>query len=319
MRLLFSSMRNEGPQVLEWIAYHLSIGFDHIMIATNDCDDGSKELIEAVGQIAPVSHLANDDLGGKSPQNAAYARLQKTDEFARADYLMILDADEFLNIHTGDINALTSLMGAHDVLGINWACFGPSGETAWRNDWVPARFYDRLVPAWGLYVVGNCKSLIQKPQRFERFFNHAPGKMRDGSDIRVLRDFGESLVIPSDGKARDKMRMNFAYQTEYRHAQINHYMTKTLAEFRLRIERGRGHKTEDVNSRHTQDYLDQFNGRHEMTEDRSIDAHLPKARDVFENLLENERVRERYEFTLSNFKTKILAAHRDHDAHSFKI
>ena len=45
--------------MLEWVAYHLSIGFDHILIATNDCDDGSDELAKALQELRLVTHLEN--------------------------------------------------------------------------------------------------------------------------------------------------------------------------------------------------------------------------------------------------------------------
>ena len=47
-KVLFSAMKNEAPFVLEWVAYHKVIGFDEIVIAFNDCDDGTAELLRAL-------------------------------------------------------------------------------------------------------------------------------------------------------------------------------------------------------------------------------------------------------------------------------
>ena len=34
-------MRDEGPYLLEWVAYHRLIGFTDIVVCSNDCVDGS--------------------------------------------------------------------------------------------------------------------------------------------------------------------------------------------------------------------------------------------------------------------------------------
>ncbi len=319
--LLFSSMRNEGPAVLEWIAYHLSIGFDQIMIATNNCDDGSDDLIRALGQIAPVTHIDNGDHGEDSPQRRAYERMMETPEFKAAEYLMILDADEFLNIHdgSGKLSDLITAMGDHDVMGVNWACFGPSGEMQWRDAWVTERFTERLVPKWGLYAVGSCKALTRAPQRFRRFFNHSPGPKIDRSDISYLRDYGEVETIASDGAAKRHMRMNYAYKVEYRHAQINHYVTKSMPEFRLRIARGRGHVARRENDRHTFEYFKQYVDEHEMVQDTSIARHLDAVKQKACELLENSLVLKAYTNCQKTFEQRVKQATRDWDETRYEI
>jgi len=39
--LMITSMRNEAPYILEWLAYHRSIGVDGFLIYSNDCDDAT--------------------------------------------------------------------------------------------------------------------------------------------------------------------------------------------------------------------------------------------------------------------------------------
>ena len=45
---LFSCMRNEAAYALEWVAYHRMIGFERIVICTNDCTDGTDALLDAL-------------------------------------------------------------------------------------------------------------------------------------------------------------------------------------------------------------------------------------------------------------------------------
>ena len=43
--VIVTCMKNEGPFILEWIAYHRMIGVDDFLVYTNDCDDGTDSLV----------------------------------------------------------------------------------------------------------------------------------------------------------------------------------------------------------------------------------------------------------------------------------
>jgi hypothetical protein len=43
---IIATQKNEGLFLVEWIAHHLGVGFDAIVLATNDCEDGSVALIQ---------------------------------------------------------------------------------------------------------------------------------------------------------------------------------------------------------------------------------------------------------------------------------
>lgn len=47
-RLVTTTMRNEGPFILEWVAWYLMLGFDHIVVFYNDCTDHSPALLQAL-------------------------------------------------------------------------------------------------------------------------------------------------------------------------------------------------------------------------------------------------------------------------------
>mgnify|MGYP002652033994 CR=1 FL=1 len=46
--VLVTSMRDEGPYALEFVAHHRAVGFDRIFIASNDCRDGTDLLLDAL-------------------------------------------------------------------------------------------------------------------------------------------------------------------------------------------------------------------------------------------------------------------------------
>lgn len=46
--LLISTVKNEGPNILEWVAHHLCIGFTHIQIYQNDSEDGTQKTLRTL-------------------------------------------------------------------------------------------------------------------------------------------------------------------------------------------------------------------------------------------------------------------------------
>ena len=43
---IITTMKNEGPFILEWLAYHRAIGVDDFLIYTNDCTDGTDTMLD---------------------------------------------------------------------------------------------------------------------------------------------------------------------------------------------------------------------------------------------------------------------------------
>ena len=41
-------MKDEGPFLLEWVAYHRLIGVNDILVFTNDCSDGTDQMLERI-------------------------------------------------------------------------------------------------------------------------------------------------------------------------------------------------------------------------------------------------------------------------------
>ena len=55
-----TTQKNEGAFLLEWIAYHKIIGFTDIVILSNDCEDGSDEMLDHLSKSGEIIHLRND-------------------------------------------------------------------------------------------------------------------------------------------------------------------------------------------------------------------------------------------------------------------
>lgn len=241
---LMCCMRDEAPFVVEFVAHHLALGFDRVLLATNDCTDGTDRLAEALAAAAPgaVFHLRNRVAPGAMPQREGYRRLRKAFDVDRSDWAMALDADEFLNIHAGD-RSLAALLAAvpeaADIVAVSAATFGPGGHAAWAPGPVTGRF--RLAVPPRHRTNGLVKSLFRAPGNYRAFQNHAPvGWRGPGAAPAILDGTGALWRADPDQPLWRQVRHFPPARIGHRLAQVNHYATKTWDSFRLRIARGRG-------------------------------------------------------------------------------
>ncbi len=72
--VIVTTMKNEGPFILEWIAYHRAIGVDDFLVYTNDCTDGTDDMLKLLDQHGIVQHRENPFRSTtQKPQHAALA------------------------------------------------------------------------------------------------------------------------------------------------------------------------------------------------------------------------------------------------------
>ena len=254
--VLVSSFRNEAPFVLEFVAHHKVIGFDEIVVASNDCTDGTTEILEALAAMGVIRHVPCKPPPKSSPQAHAYAQIRKLLPIDRADWLMILDADELLNIHVG-AGRLTDLIAAQEpgvgLVLVHWATFGNSGHDAWVDELSSRRFVHRLRTLNGNGLV---KSPIRSPKGWRHLSNHHPYGHAAG---RLKIAFAGGLwveEVAADSIAFGTYRNVKPTVGSFRCAQVNHYATRTADSFDLRRERGRGAMPQGkANDRHNDDYF----------------------------------------------------------------
>ena len=111
-------VKNEGPFLLEWVAFNRIIGVTDFLIYSNDCDDGTAELLDGLASAGLVAHLPNPAKGRKYQVEALRdARRQKIAK--DADWVWIADVDEFLNIHAGDGQISDLIAACDDPQGIS--------------------------------------------------------------------------------------------------------------------------------------------------------------------------------------------------------
>ena len=264
--LIVACMKNEGPFILEWIAYHQSIGVSKFIIVTNDCTDGTDEILDRLDDMGIVRHLHNPTmlgLEGISIQMAAikYAALQK--EFRRAEYVLVIDADEFWNITTGDgtIPDLLERMGMPDAISFNQVVFGSQRVSEFLDSPVTSQFRERFryegrPPARYPSMYG-VKTLFRNDRSlFRRFANHRPSLAQgkedsviwlDGSGRKVLPAFSSgnirsypvySVKNPNGGGPRKIYEAFENVQDTHEEGMVNHYALRSLQSFVVQGLRG---------------------------------------------------------------------------------
>ena len=255
---LLSCIRNEGPFLLEFVAHHRVLGFDRIFIASNDCNDGSVRLLKALETAGYATHVANRVRPGKRPQHEGYRRIRMKHDIDAADWIMMLDADEFLNVHIGD-NSVQALIAQAspevDVIALNAATFGDSGHKRWQAGPVTRQFTRRLPirhrANWSV------KSLSRNPSHFGAIHNHSLVQYRGPKPfLVVMRGDGSCETVDLATPLWKQIRRVSPNRVRLDLAQYNHYAVKTIDAFRLRAARPLGTvPDEKPNTRHDDAYF----------------------------------------------------------------
>lgn len=275
---LITSMRDEGPFILEWVAHHLVLGFDRIVIGSNDCRDGSDALLSALARQGVIEHLENRVPPGEIPQHAAYMAMRQELDIDDTDWLMVLDADEFLNVQVGNhrVADLTDRAeqagGRADIISLHAMCFTAEPEINWQPGRICPRFPWRLALAHSANRA--MKSLTRAPGRFRQIHNHSVvGFKGNPGELRILGGDGQLRRLKPDQPMWQQLRNTPVRPEEFGLAWYNHYAVKTWDSFNLRRERGRGAVAmgEAENTRHTAEYFAQRNQPDQ--EERSILRH----------------------------------------------
>lgn len=231
-------MKNEGAFVVEWVAHYLALGFDRVILVTNDCDDGTDLIAERLARLAPVTHLRNDVPEGAFAQEVGMAMLKTSGELAGVDWLLHCDADELLYLHMADpdIGRFLAQLPDCDVVAFDW------------------RFAGTDLDVWpGGLVVDHCprgSATRDKPETFSKtmfrpdlfgfFSDHMPkAPVRDGIVIR--NSLGDELP---NGAIHHPRKSRFIRGTSdhmsWQAAEMRHYALRSRQAFAVKALRGFG-------------------------------------------------------------------------------
>lgn len=238
---LIATARNEGPFLLEWVAYHRAIGFDQIIILSDTSKDGTEALLVKLASTRAITHIPRTEqpnIDVKGFRNRAYAHALTLDIVQASDWVMVLDIDEYLNIHVGggtlkEFFDAMGKVGHADVISLSWRIFGNAGQSEFVNRLLLPRF-TRAAPAD--HVIDDkhlgVKSLF-RPGPVVRIGPHRPRlgpHHRNGQSTTIWRNgSGHDVteILLEDGWALTEKTRGTTL------AQINHYPVRGNAVFAL--------------------------------------------------------------------------------------
>src|SRR5690606_20935930 len=97
---------------------HLAVGFTDLVVYTNDCSDGTDDMLIRLEELGLCHHRRNVIPEGLRPQPSALKYAQEEPVVCQSDWVMVFDADEFLSIRYGD-GTLDDLIGAAKAQDMN--------------------------------------------------------------------------------------------------------------------------------------------------------------------------------------------------------
>jgi Glycosyl transferase family 2 len=270
--VLVTAMKNEGPFLLEWIAYHRAIGVSDIIVFTNDCTDGTDRFLDLLAARGLVEHYPNPfrEMGLK-PQHAGFRAAEKMQTVQTADWLMTLDVDEFINVHVGDghLRDLFAAVGDANMISCTWRLFGNSDLAHFEDEFLLRQFTRcaaksaaRPHQAWGF------KTLYQNNGIFRKLGVHRP-KGLQGAAVKHLNWVNGSGQAMPEKEFRSGWRSN-TDTIGYDLVSLNHYAVRSTESFLVKRDRGRvNHVDRDQGGAYW------FRMNHNTTQDSSIQRMIP--------------------------------------------
>ncbi|MFV0514873.1 MAG: glycosyltransferase family 2 protein [Jhaorihella sp.] len=236
-------VKNEGPFLLEWIAFNRLIGVTDFLFYSNDCSDGTDRLLDALARREIVVHLPNPAQGRnyqmEALKDAAHQRVVQD-----ADWVWIADVDEFLNIHAGDhtIAALIAACGDPAAISVSFQFFANDGVERFEDRPVIAQFIRSHNPdIWCGETAQEVKTLVRRDFPLQYYGAHRPFFRKnlaprkrpvwtDGSGRAVQHRF---LVAANPRRIR-----KFPARGARDFATLNHYALRSLDSYLVKTDRG---------------------------------------------------------------------------------
>lgn len=236
------TLRNEAVFVLEWLAHHRALGFSDFLVFSNDCQDGTDALLDRLADLGWLTHVRNDGPHAEGPQWAALKAADRHPRVQAADWLMVIDIDEFVTVRAGDgtLAALAAACPAADGFVLTWRMFGNGGAERLGPDGVTGTFL-RAAPEvlhwpWRAQMV---KTLFRNDGRFGKLGVHRPRSLRPGAPLPVWVD-GSGRRLP-DAFLRGRLFTDPG-AAPYALAQVNHYALGSMQDYLLKADRGRANR-----------------------------------------------------------------------------
>ncbi|GFE64024.1 glycosyltransferase family 2 protein [Litoreibacter roseus] len=284
---VITCMKNEGPFILEWLAYHRAIGVTDFLIYTNDCTDGTVELLDALQKRGLVQRRDNPfRQTGLKPQHAALQAAESETLLQTAGWAISMDVDEFINIHVGDgqLGDLFDHIGDANMVSLTWRLFGNSDVDLFEDAFLIDQF-TQCAPelarkphqAWGF------KTLFRNIGIYKKLGVHRPKGLKP--------DLWDQIKwVNGSGRAMPKKLLRNGWRSTldsygYDVVTLNHYAVRSAESFLVKRDRGRvNHVARDQGLNYW------FRMNNNWQEDRSIQTKRSALVEEYERLLSDPEI-----------------------------
>ncbi|MCR9150399.1 MAG: FkbM family methyltransferase [Rhodobacteraceae bacterium] len=237
--LVATCMKDEGPFILEWVAWTKAIGVTDIVVFSNDCSDGSDRLLDRLDAMGEITHLPNPAAseGGSYLQPVALRYVQQMPVFRRVDFFLSCDVDEFLNIRvgTGRLQDLFAAVPPFDVLSACELVHGSNGRVAFEPGLVTELFPDHDTPRPGKWKArAGVKSIVRLGDRIAAVRNHRPDLAVPAAEAVWLDGSGR----PMTDLARDRDQNGTDRRGRYDLVSLDHFPLRSVESFLVKMARG---------------------------------------------------------------------------------
>lgn len=236
-RTIVTMMKDEAPFLLHWIAHHRMIGFDRIVVFTNDCGDGTDAMLDRLAAIGEVIHHPNPVPDGGKPQPLALRRAGKLAEVVQSEWLIALDVDEYVQVKagSGDLDDLFATAPEADGFALTWRVMGASGHVGWTDAPVTEAYThsapDLFRKGWGV------KTLFRPFEGMKLGIHRPTVKGRDKAAL-AARAWVNGSAKPMTRGFMDGMWRSSLATLGYAHAEVAHFATQSQEAYLRRAARG---------------------------------------------------------------------------------
>ena len=224
-------VRNEERAIAEWIAFHIAVGFDTLIVFDNLSTDRTAQATVALGRMHDVRLIPWPETG-PTWQTSAYDHALNTFG-AEFDWIAFIDSDEFILPLQGlSVRPILEAASEAAVVVIPWMMFGSSGHQVRPPQLVTEAYAWRTEASFGPNQ--HVKSVV-RPGRVSSALNpHCfsikgaqPGSSEGhfnpvGTPVRWASGCPGLLSAPAPERG----------------ARVNHYFVKSYIEWERKVARG---------------------------------------------------------------------------------
>ena len=305
-------MKDEGPFILEWIAYHQMVGITDFLIFSNDCSDGTTEILDRLDAMGHVRHLPNPSMGlgtRHQPTALQYSRYHR--EVTEADWSISMDVDEFINVHVGN-RTLDAFFDAHEEANFVSLChldFGCAGIETYEDTPIIEQMQRCAVkqPEAKTKRRG-IKTFIRKDAPDHTVSNHRP-KLHDPDDPKINWMDGGGRTFPRNRQVGEHKGMQ--PHGAYAEIQLNHYPVRSMETYLTKSIKG------NVIAKNAFVGIEYWENRNQNAdEDSTIQPLVPATKQRMSTLLSDPILRDLHQAAVRYHREQVatLRAHPDAQA-----